>query len=229
LWLSFPGPTTGSLVGGARVLSIALALLSPVAAINCPCCGGSPMTSTDSVTGSLVGCARAGCARTLSLPSAVIAVAARLPRAMPFPAPVPGSFVCCAYAGSAPSCAAAISCHCYGGSPPKRDVVCACTRVAAISCLCCGGSPSKGNAVTSACDCLLGRLCSRWLRSHVVAAISCLCCGGSPSKGNAVTSACDCLLGRLCSRWLRLHSWRCHQLSLLWRLAFQGQCCHQCL
>jgi hypothetical protein len=186
----------------------------------------------------LVGCACAGCARTLSPLSAVLAVAARLPREMPFPAPVPGSVVGCAYAGSASSCAAAISCPC------------------------CGGWPSKGNAVTSACDYLLGRLCLRWLRSHScrrhccggaparlpsppvrvtgvlvgcaragcactrVAAISCSCCGGSPSKGNAVTIACDCLLGRLCSCWLRLHSLRCHQLSLLWRLTFRGQCCH---
>jgi hypothetical protein len=57
-----------------------------------------------------------------------------------------------------------------------------------------------------------------------VAAINYPCCGGSPSKGNGINRFCDWLLGRLCSRWLRLHSCRCHQLSLLWRLAFQGKC-----
>jgi hypothetical protein len=69
----------------------------------------------------------------LSPLSAVLAVAARLPREMPFPAPVPGSVVGCAYAGSASSCAAAISCLCCGGSPPKSNVVCACTRVTDIA------------------------------------------------------------------------------------------------
>jgi hypothetical protein len=156
-----------------------------------------PMPLLVRVTGALV-----GCARTSSLPSAFLAVAARLPTAMPLLVRVTGALVGCARAG------------------------CACLRVAAIRCPYLGGSPSKGNAVTSTSDLRLGRLCSRWLRLHVVAAISCPCCGGSPFKSNAVTSACDWRLGRLCSRWLRLHSCRCHQLLWLWRLAFQEQCRH---
>jgi hypothetical protein len=42
------------------------------------------------VTGPLVGCARARCARTLSPPSAVLAVATRLPKALLPPVPVTG-------------------------------------------------------------------------------------------------------------------------------------------
>jgi hypothetical protein len=199
------------------------------------------MPSLVRVTGALVGYARAGCARTSSLPSAVLAVAARLSRAMLSLVRVTGALVGCARAGCACFRVAAISCPCCGGSPSKSNAVTSacdwrlgrlCSRwlrshvVAAISCPCCGGSHSKGNAVTSACDWRLGRLCSRWLRLHVVAAISCPCCGGSPFKSNAVTRACDWRLGRLCSRWLRLHLCRRHQLSLPRRLAFQEQWRH---
>jgi hypothetical protein len=58
--------------------------------------------------------------------------------------------------------------------------------------------PLKGDAVTSACDRLLGGLCLRSLRSHVVAAISCPCCCRPPRAMPSLLPLTDFLVG--CAR-----------------------------
>jgi hypothetical protein len=181
LWLSFPGPLTGSWVSGAHA--------------SCACTHVAATPSLVPVTGFLFGlCSRwlrlHSCRRhQLSLlwrhdfqgqcrlqlpclaplsavltlaallfappPAGVFAMAAGHPRPMPSPVPVTGALVGCARASS----------H----------------VVAAISCFGCGGWLSMGNAVTMTGSLFsfarAGCACTR------VTAIICVCGGGLPSQG----------------------------------------------
>jgi hypothetical protein len=190
LWLSFPGPITGSFVGSDRVLSIALALLSPVAAINYPCCGGSPSKGNginrfcDWLLGRL-------CSRWLRLHSCRCHQLSLLWR-LAFQGKCRFQLPCLALLSAVLTLAALLL------APP----------------------PSAAFAVAAHLPRVM---------SFAPALVSPTLLWGGSGSTSIVSSACDWRLGRLCSRWLRLHSCRRHQLFLLWRLAFQGQCCHQCL
>jgi hypothetical protein len=122
-----------------------------VAAIWCPCCCLPPraMLSPVPVTDS---CVRASCARMLSSPSAVLAVASPLSRAMLSPVPVTDALVGCARASCArtlspPSAVLASAARLPRAMPspvPVTDALVGCARASCARTL---SPPLKGELI----------------------------------------------------------------------------------